>query len=817
MSKKPQRRGSDRKSSIIDDIISARASSSAIKGAAQTRQYLERYFADVPVDDLAGRSPAIMARIALAHLEFAAKRRKGQALLRIFNASEKTHGYKSPYTFIEMVNDDMPFLVDSVTAAINSHDLAVHITVHPVFTVRRDSNGKLLAVARAGDAGTRKESFIRFAVDRETDARVLKRLEREIRRVLADVRVAVRDWKKMRRRMVECNELMQLGPVGVDEDLRSESRALLDWLVADHFTFLGYREYRLAKRGENVVLQPVPGTGLGLLSHDDRSGHVTELTQEMRRLTRSKDWLIITKANSRSTIHRNAYLDYVGVKTYDKHGNACGERRFIGLFTSVAYSESPRNIPLLRHKVTRILQRGDIDHSAHRGKALLHIIDTYPRDELFQASVQDLARTTIGILNLQDRQHVKFFLRRDTFRRFFSCLVYVPREKYTTAIRHKIEAILKESLDGVSVDSSVQISDSALARVHIVIHTTQGDRPRISIQKIERRIAAVVVTWADRLRVEIAANYGPDEGPLLGTDSIPVRAKSFDLASGAYRILKLEAISESAAKSELHEQIRLFSGTDPKDVKIQNKETYFHADSGSKIHWVSKASGASSYNDTRGAMAEKTSLKDHKKAVQAALEHIERLKLVELRDKETLDILSVSQVMNALVEDGKDEPFATYGSDFYVVFGRRFDGTPVIGSHLQMRIGKQRELLGAKRVWRRIAGTLTDDVSIDEPLQKRLTEEHLVKRGIAESAKQLEQIEIVSRTCGYIEGSVNNEQESSGLGCLVNYKHRNEEMIAATAATGSRPREVRRLRFVPDSPACGVAQPSQRKRFGSKA
>jgi len=513
--KKPQRRGSDRKSSIIDEILSAPVESNLLPGAAQTRQYLERYFADVPTDDLIGRSPQIMAHIALSHLEFGAQRRKGQALLRIYNPDVATHGYKSPFTFVEMVNDDMPFLVDSVTAAINRHGMSVHITVHPIFNLRRDAKGQLIGIAGSGEKAGHAESLIRFAVDRETDTQQLKLLDQEIRRVLADVRVAVRDWKKMRKRMLECNELLNLGPTGVDEDLRSESRELLQWLAADHFTFLGYREYRLADRGSKIILQPVAGTGLGLLSHSERAGHVTELTREMQRLTRSKDWLILTKANSRSTVHRNAYLDYIGVKIYDEHGRACGERRFIGLFTSIAYSESPRNIPLLRHKMDRILQRGDIKLSAHRGKALMHIIDTYPRDELFQASVQDLTRTTIGILNLQERQRVKFFLRRDTFRRFYSCLVFVPREKYTTAIRHKTEDILKTALEGVSVESSVQISDSALARVHIVIHTAPGDRPRISMQKIEQQIAAVVVTWADRLRAEINSTYGPDEGPKL--------------------------------------------------------------------------------------------------------------------------------------------------------------------------------------------------------------------------------------------------------------------------------------------------------------
>ncbi|MGI9248455.1 MAG: NAD-glutamate dehydrogenase [Woeseiaceae bacterium] len=223
----------------------------------------------------------------------------------------------------------------------------------------------------------------------------------------------------------------------------------------------------------------------------------------------------MTKANSRSTVHRPAFLDYVGVKVYDNKGNAIGERRFIGLLTSVAYSESPRNIPLLRHKVQKIFERAHVDVAGHRGKALLHIIDTYPREELFQSSIQDLARTTVGILNLQDRQRVKFFLRRDMFRRFFSCLVYVPREKYTTAIRRQIEQLLTDAFGGTSTDSAVQISDSALARVHIIVRTSDGERPPISIHLIEEQLAELVVTWSDRLQMELIDKFGPDEGSRL--------------------------------------------------------------------------------------------------------------------------------------------------------------------------------------------------------------------------------------------------------------------------------------------------------------
>ena len=412
MTRTEYRRGSDVRERIVDAIVASRVPSGTLENRQQIKLFLSQYFAHVPYEDLQGRVEKIMARVALDHLEFGARRTRGEPLVRFFTPTIEDHGYESAFSFIEMVNDDMPFLVDSVFAAINRQGLTVHITVHPVIRVARNSRGKIERILERDDKAGHLESFIRFAVDKETDAQQIKLLKQEILKVLGDVRVAVRDWRKMHKKMEEARELIELGPPGVDEELRKESQQLLDWMVSDHFTFLGYREYRLSYRKDKIFLKPVQGSGLGLLSRDERGQNKTvELTREMQRLTRSRDWLILTKANSRSTVHRHAYLDYVGVKEFDKSGRAIGERRFIGLFTSAAYSESPRNIPLLRHKVRKVIERAHVEASGHRGKALLHILDTFPRDELFQTSIPDLSRTAIGILNLQDRQRVRFFLR----------------------------------------------------------------------------------------------------------------------------------------------------------------------------------------------------------------------------------------------------------------------------------------------------------------------------------------------------------------------------------------------------------------------
>lgn len=514
MRKQKYRRTSDIKDLLVGEIVASNPKSKTISSRKQIERFLRRYAGDVPVEDITGRPPALMARAAIDHLDFGGLRKKGQPLLRIFNPTEKKHGYTSLYTIIEMVNDDMPFLVDSVSAAINRQGLAIHVTVHPVLRVIRDARGRIQDIQPESGDG-HKESFIRFNVDKETDQHVLNVLEHEIYKVLGDVRAAVSDWAKMRDRMCEAITSLQKGPTGADAALRTETEGLLKWLVDDHFTFLGYREYRLHRRKDKFLLRPVAGTGLGILRSDERGSRAIELTKEMRRYTRSREGLIITKANSRSTVHRNSYLDYIGIKIYGDDGTPTGEKRFLGLFTSVAYSESPRNIPLLRLKIKRVLERSQMELAGHRGKALLHILDTFPRDELFQSSVQDLVRTTIGILNLQDRQRVRFFLRRDTFRRFYSCLVFIPREKYSTAIRRRVESILLDAFGGASVDSSVQMTDSPLARVHLIVRTAPGDRPRISIRDIEQVIADAVVSWRDKLRTNLTAKFDQDIGLAL--------------------------------------------------------------------------------------------------------------------------------------------------------------------------------------------------------------------------------------------------------------------------------------------------------------
>ncbi|NGP53974.1 NAD-glutamate dehydrogenase [Thioalkalivibrio sp. XN8] len=482
--------------------------------------YIGQYYRNTALDDLKDRAVEDLAGAALAHLRLGQRREPGRPRIRVCNPTADRDGWTSPHTIVQVVNDDMPFLVDSTSMVLNRHGSYIHLTVHPVLQVRRDDHGRLLEVPPPDHAGpaARLESFMHLEIDRVTAPDVLAEISAELERALGDVRAACLDWGAMRARAREICAELETDPPPLDRDIVRESRELLEWMADDHFTFLGYREYELVQGEEADQLRPLPHTALGILRRpppkDD--GECTTLVgREIRRQARSRDLLVITKANSRATVHRNSYLDYVSVKCFDAGGHVTGERRFLGLWTSAAYSRNPREIPLLRDKLRRVLANSGLRPDSHGGKALVHILDTYPRDELFQSSLEELIRISTGIYSLQERQRTKLFVRRDAFRRFFSCLVFVPRDRYNTQVRERIQDILLEAFNGVGIESSVEMSESKLARVHFIVRTPQGTVPRVQVGAVERRIAESVRTWGDHLRDELVERFGEEEGLAL--------------------------------------------------------------------------------------------------------------------------------------------------------------------------------------------------------------------------------------------------------------------------------------------------------------
>ena len=514
-------RTADARSRFLERVVEAAVAAAGGKIALDVAAYIRQYYRNTALDDLKDREVADLAGAALSHLRLAMQRQTGTPCILVGNPAGHTEGWDSAHTIVQIVTDDMPFLVDSTSMVLNRHGSYIHLTVHPVLAVRRDDQGRLIEVPLPDQAGSdaRLESFMHLEIDRETAPDILRGIATELDRVLGDVRAACQDWGAMRGRAREICAELEGNPPPLDQEIVKESRELLEWMADDHFTFLGYREYELIQGEDADKLSAIPGTGLGILRRPAPKGATGGTTslggREIRRQARSRDLLIITKANTRATVHRNSYLDYVGVKRFDADGRVIGERRFLGLWTSAAYSRSPREIPLLRDKLRRVVAESGLRSDSHGGKALTHILDTYPRDELFQSSLEELSRISAGIYSLQERQRTKLFVRRDAFRRFFSCMVFVPRDRYNTQVRERIQEILLDAFRGVSIESAVEMSESSLARVHFIVRTPQGTVPRVHAGAVERRIADAVRTWADYLRDELVDRFGEEEGLAL--------------------------------------------------------------------------------------------------------------------------------------------------------------------------------------------------------------------------------------------------------------------------------------------------------------
>ncbi|MFD5033750.1 NAD-glutamate dehydrogenase [Streptomyces sp. NPDC058405] len=495
--------------------------------------YLQRYYLHTAPEDLADRDPVDIFGAALSHYRLAANRPQGTANVRVHTPTVEENGWTCSHSVIELVTDDMPFLVDSVTNELSRQGRGIHAVIHPQIVVRRDVTGRLIEVLPEGTATTDRphdavtESWIHVEVDRETDRDDLSQMTAALRRILSDVRETVEDWDKMRESALRIAEELPGEPTADDlpAQEREEARELLRWLAADHFTFLGYREYQLT---DSDSLSAVPGTGLGILRSDPKhsedddhpvSPSFSRLTPDARAKAREHKLLVLTKANSRSTVHRSGYLDYVGVKKFDDKGNVVGERRFLGLFSSAAYTESVRRVPVIRRKVAEVLEGAGFSPNSHDGRDLLQILETYPRDELFQTPVDELRSIVTSVLYLQERRRLRLYLRQDEYGRYYSALVYLPRDRYTTGVRLRLIDILKEELGGSNVDFTAWNTESILSRIHFVVRVPPGTQltglTDADADRIEARLVEAARSWTDAFGEALNAECGEERAAEL--------------------------------------------------------------------------------------------------------------------------------------------------------------------------------------------------------------------------------------------------------------------------------------------------------------
>ncbi len=505
---------------LVDSILEYQ--SSHLNGAPlqEAQAFTAQFLGRIAADELAVRSAADWSALVLGMLEFMRERRVGSAKVRVISPAAGERG--TSRTLVEVITDDAPFLVDSVGMAIGRAGLRIHSIIHPVFRVVRDAQGRLQSVgARESEAGA-VESAMLFEVDRCPDAGGLESLTQSILSSLDDVRASVADWQPMRERMLAMAAELPNRSIPIDAAGVAEAQDFLRWAADDNFTFLGYREYQVVKTAADDVLQATEGSGLGILRGSERSvapRSLRTLVATGLPQSGSMDAIILTKTNARASVHRPGYMDYIGVLGFDAAGIPVVEQRFVGLFTTNAYMARPQDVPLVRRKIEAVIARSGLRRDSHSGKALRHVLELLPRDELFQCSNDELYTTATGILALRERPRSRLFVRRDKYGRFYSCLVYLPRERFNTEIRERIEAMLKKALHGERVDSSIQVGESALANLHLVIRPKPGDHAEYDVAVLEKEVVNIVRNWHDELRETLVADVGEERGIALAQEA----------------------------------------------------------------------------------------------------------------------------------------------------------------------------------------------------------------------------------------------------------------------------------------------------------
>ncbi|MGI8864116.1 MAG: NAD-glutamate dehydrogenase [Solirubrobacteraceae bacterium] len=475
--------------------------------------FVRQYYRWVPAEDLANRSPEDLFGAALAHWRLLARRAPEEMKVRVYNPELEQHGWQSPHTVVEIVTDDMPFLVDSVTMELARAGYALDLVIHPVIRLRRDGDGNVIDVVapeqEAPDA--RSESILHAEITREPDRDPLERLRSDLERVVGEVDAAVSDWAAMRRRALELVDELGSRPPPIAGDELEQAQQFLRWLTDDHFTFLGFREYDLVVEDGEASLKVVTDSGLGILRGPPKASY-KKLGPKATALAQTRAPLVLTKANARATVHRPAHLDYVGVKRFGPDGRVTGERRFLGLYSTAAYRESSRNIPLLANKVDQVLERAGFPIASHDAKALIEILESYPRDSLLQIEVEDLFTMAMGILALGERQRVRLFVRADALDRFVDCLVCIPRDRFNTENRERVGRILIEAFGGSHVDWALRLSESVLARVQYIVHCPDGVQAVPDVSEIESRLVQATRAWSDDLSDALVEEHGEDRG-----------------------------------------------------------------------------------------------------------------------------------------------------------------------------------------------------------------------------------------------------------------------------------------------------------------
>ena len=477
-------------------------------------------YGNISTLDLNNRNDSDMYGATLSLWNSLNEHQDNNPVIKVFNPQVSKHGWKSSHTVIEVIVSDMPFLVDSLRILLGRLSLTPHLMLNSPIKIVRDKNNKIKQLAAASDKkikATSTETAFFIEIDRITEQSLLDNLVQELHSVVSDISLTVNDWQPMKDKLSETVAKVKKSKFYCSKEEHTDTLEFLNWLLNDNFTFMGYRSYDIRAIEGDIALTANVETNLGLMKQSKGTSErlLSELGEDAREIALGNNILILTKSNSRSRVHRPASLDYIGIKRFDVKGNVLGEDRFIGLFGSAYYTNSALNLPLIKSKVAGVCESSGFAQGTHAYKTLINILETYPRDEILQSSTPTLLKNVLGIFQMQERDYSGLFVRRDTFDRFYSCMVYVPRERYNTKLRIQTQALLKEAFGSdEDVEFTTYFSESAQARTHYIVrvNSTKAD---VNVNEIERNLNEAACSWDDKLATALKSNKGEALGKTL--------------------------------------------------------------------------------------------------------------------------------------------------------------------------------------------------------------------------------------------------------------------------------------------------------------
>ena len=500
------------KGKLLHELQQLIASSAEAHHALQVDALAKAFYRGFPAEDLRNTQVDDLYGFIYGAFRGLQSWDGGAARIRIFNPDLEKHGWESNHTVVVIISRDMPFLLDSARGELNRRNANIHKLHGQNFSLQRGDEGDISVLDP--DAGE-SVSLIYFEIDRRTDDTETAEIKLALDEILAEVDCVVEDFPAMREKLAEVIAVVKADKL-VDSAQREENGEFLEWLDRNHITLLGYQCLGVQHSGDDPTVIDIDETHLGLLRERGTSGQ-RDLARDLQAVKADPELLLerqltFSKSRIRSRVHRFAYPDYIEVNQFDESGNLILQHRFMGLYTFSVYSQSPSLIPIVRHKVAGVIEKTGLDMTNHEGRELVRVLEMFPRDELFQAEVDSLYRMSTAVNQLQERRQVRLFARADTHRKFFNCLVYMPRDRYTTEKRINIQNMLCDAFGAEESEFTTYFSESVLVRIHFVILLDPSKPLEYDLEELEQAIVDTTQSWEDRLRERLIEEHGEEAG-----------------------------------------------------------------------------------------------------------------------------------------------------------------------------------------------------------------------------------------------------------------------------------------------------------------